>query len=302
MIATFICYHVHMGSVKKQKRQFIEYLEVERDRSPKTVENYDRCLTRFFYFGKIKKASDITEGAVAKFKTHLSQQPGSKANGKKAVMKKRTLNHYLIAIRAFLKYLNQNDIPSLLPRRILLEKISEESFDVISPEDMKRLIAAPDTKTLEGKRDKAILELFLSTGLRISELCSLSVHDIDVGAEEFSLRGINGDERILFVSDALRIALIDYLDSRKDAEEVLFVRYGRKQNDGGDSRISPRAVQRLINKYATAVGITCKVTPQIIRHSFAANVIQSGADLRTLQAQLGHLDINTTQAYLKNKK
>lgn len=212
-------------------------------------------------------------------------------------MKRRTQNYYLIALRAFLKYLRKRDIEALSPERIELAKVPERSLDLISGAELKRLMKAPDTKTLEGKRDSAILELLFSTGLRISELCSLSIDDVDLSRDEFSVRGKGDKVRVVFLSDTARKALQEYLKHRKDMDDAMFVRYGRKQNDGGDLRISPRAVQRLIKKYAAAAGITRKVTPHVIRHSFATDLLQNGADIRSVQALLGHASINTTQVY-----
>ncbi len=286
-----------MTDLVELKRQFLEYLEIERGRSVKTVENYDRYLERFFDFAKAKKVKDITEKRVREFRIHLNRQPGTKVGNRMEPMKRRTQNYYLIALRAFLKFLRKRGIEALSPERIELAKVPERSLDLISGAELNRLMKAPDQKTLEGKRDKAILELLFSTGLRISELCSLSIDDVDLTRDEFSVRGKGDKIRVVFLSDTARTALKNYLQKRKDMDEAMFVRYGRKANDGGDLRISPRAVQRLIKKYAAEAGITRKVTPHVIRHSFATDLLQNGADLRSVQALLGHANIGTTQVY-----
>jgi len=286
-----------MADVVELKKQFLEYLEIERGRSVKTVENYDRYLNRFFEFAKVTKPSAITEEQVREFRLHLNRQPGTKVGSRMEPMKRRTQNYYLIALRAFLKYLRKRGVESLNPERIELAKVPERSLDLISGAELKRLRAAPDTKNIEGKRDKAILELLFSTGLRISELCSLSIDDVDLTRDEFSVRGKGDKVRVVFLSDDARVALQDYLKARKDMDDALFVRYGRKMNDGGDLRLSPRAVQRLLKKYAAEAGITRKVTPHVIRHSFATDLLQNGADIRSVQALLGHASINTTQVY-----
>ena len=286
-----------MADVVELKKQFLEYLEIERGRSVKTVENYDRYLDRFFEFTKVTKPSAITEEQVREFRLHLNRQPGTKVGSRMEPMKRRTQNYYLIALRAFLKYLRKRGVESLNPERIELAKVPERSLDLISGAELKRLRAAPDTKNIEGKRDKAILELLFSTGLRISELCSLSIDDVDLTRDEFSVRGKGDKVRVVFLSDDARVALQDYLKARKDMDDALFVRYGRKMNDGGDLRLSPRAVQRLLKKYAAEAGITRKVTPHVIRHSFATDLLQNGADIRSVQALLGHASINTTQVY-----
>jgi len=279
------------------KTQFLEYLEIERGRSVKTVENYDRYLQRFFAFTKAKKPSDLTEEHVRTFRLHLNRQPGTKVGGRVEPMKRRTQNYYLIAVRAYLKFLRKRGIESLNPERIELAKVPERSLDLISSNELKRLMYAPDVKTLEGKRDKAILELFFSTGLRISELTSLSIDDVDLTRDEFSVRGKGDKIRVVFLSDTARKCIQAYLKQRKDLDDALFIRYGRKANDGGELRLSPRAVQRLLKKYATKAGITRKVTPHVLRHSFATNLLQNGADLRSVQALLGHANIATTQVY-----
>jgi site-specific recombinase XerD len=279
------------------KKQFLEYLEIERGRSVKTVENYDRYLERFFSFAKVKKPSELTEEQLREFRLYLNRQAGTKVGGHVETMKRRTQNYYLIALRAFLKFLRKRGIESLSPERIELAKVPERSLDLISTAELKRLMNAPNIKTIEGKRDKAILELLFSTGLRVSELCGLSIDDVDLTRDEFSVRGKGEKVRVVFISDGARAAVQDYLKRRKDMDEALFVRYGRKMNDGGDLRLSPRAVQRLLKQYATLAGITRKVTPHVIRHSFATDLLSNGADLRSVQALLGHANIGTTQIY-----
>ncbi|MEK7639200.1 MAG: site-specific tyrosine recombinase/integron integrase [Patescibacteria group bacterium] len=286
-----------MADLVELKKQFLEYLEIERGRSVKTVENYDRYLERFFAFAKSKKPSDLTEEQVREFRLYLNRQAGTKVGGRLEPMKRRTQNYYLIALRAFLKFLRKRGIESLSPERIELAKVPERSLDLISPNELKRLIGAPDKKTIEGKRDAAILELFFSTGLRISELCSLSIDDVDLTRDEFSVRGKGDKVRVVFLSDSAKEALRGYLKDRKDLDDALFVRYGRKANDGGELRLQPRAVQRLLKKYAAGAGITRKVTPHVIRHSFATDLLSNGADLRSVQALLGHAHIGTTQVY-----
>jgi site-specific recombinase XerD len=286
-----------MKDLVELKRQFLEHLEIERGRSVKTVENYDRYLERFFAFAKVKTVSQLTEEQIREFRLHLNRQAGSKVGGRVEPMKRRTQNYYLIALRAFLKFLRKRGIEALSPERIELAKVPERSLDLITPTELKRLLNAPDIKTIEGKRDRAILELFFSTGLRISELCGLSIDDVDLTRDEFSVRGKGEKVRVVFLSDAAKKYVGEYLAARKDLEEALFVRYGRKAHDGGDSRLQPRAVQRLIKFYAGKAGITRKVTPHVIRHSFATDLLSNGADLRSVQALLGHANIGTTQVY-----
>jgi len=283
--------------IERLKRQFLEYLEIERGRSIKTVENYDRYLNRFFAFGKVKTPADIREEQIREFRVYLNRQPGTKQGGRVEPMKRRTQNYYLIALRAFLKYLRKCEIKAVSPELIELAKVPERSLDLISASELNRLRVAPDTKTTEGKRDKAILELLFSTGLRISELCGLSIDDVDLTRDEFSVRGKGDKVRVVFLSGDAKQALQTYLKARKDLDDAMFVRYGHKVNDGGELRLQARAVQRLLKKYAAIAGITRKVTPHVIRHSFATDLLQNGADIRSVQALLGHASINTTQIY-----
>ena len=284
-------------NLEELKRQFLEYLEIERGRSVKTVENYDRYLTRFFSFAKVKLPKDITEQQVREFRLYLNLQGGTKIDGPLETMKRRTQNYYLIALRAFLKFLRKRGVESLSPERIEFAKVPERSLDLISPVELERLMKAPAKDTLEGKRDQAILELLFSTGLRISELCSLSIDDVDLSRDEFSVRGKGDKIRVVFISDEARAAIRNYLAGRKDMEDALFVRYGKKAHVGEDARITPRTVQRLLKYYAAKAGITRKVTPHVIRHSFATDLLSNGADLRSVQALLGHAHIGTTQIY-----
>jgi site-specific recombinase XerD len=279
------------------KRQFLEYLEIERGRSVKTVENYDRYLERFLTFSKAKNPADLTEEQVREFRLYLNRQAGTKVGGRTEPMKRRTQNYYLIALRAFLKYLRKRGVSSLNPERIELAKVPERSLDLISASELERLLAAPKTDSLEGKRDRAILELLFSTGLRISELCGLSIDDVDLTRDEFSVRGKGDKVRVVFLSEEAKGAIKNYLAGRKDMEDALFIRYGRKAHLGEDARVTPRAVQRLLKHYAAKAGITRKVTPHVIRHSFATDLLSNGADLRSVQALLGHAHIGTTQVY-----
>ena len=288
-------------SLKKLKREFLEYLEIERGRSVHTVMNYDRYLTKFLNYIKIDDPEKVTEKMVREYRLWLNRQPGTRVGRNVETMKRRTQNYYLIALRAFLKFIRKRGINSLNPERIELAKVPERSIDLISSKELTRLMEAPDTSTIRGLRDKAILELLFSTGLRVSELCSLSQEDVDLSRDEFSVRGKGDKIRVVFLSDTARNAVRAYLKERKDFDDAMFVQYGKNvKNDSvnnKDLRLTPRSVQRIIKKYATIAGITRKVTPHVIRHSFATDLLQNGADLRSVQALLGHANIATTQVY-----
>lgn len=279
------------------KREFLQYLEIERGRSIKTVENYDRYMDRFLAYAKTEDPKKVTETMVREYRLWLNRQPGTKVGREVQPLKRKTQNYYLIALRAFLKYLRKRGIESLSPEKIELAKVPERSLDLISPNELDRLMKGPDTTTLQGMRDQAILELLFSTGLRVSELCSLSTDDVDLSRDEFSVRGKGDKVRVVFLSDDAKASIARYIKARKDMSDALFVQYGKNAKNADDPRLSPRAVQRLIKHYATKAGITRKVTPHVIRHSFATDLLSNGADLRSVQALLGHAHIGTTQIY-----
>jgi site-specific recombinase XerD len=283
------------SDLKGLKVEFLEYLEIEKGRSVKTVENYDRYITRFFIFAKVSSPSHIKETTVREFRLHLNRQEGVAGT-----MKHKTQNYYLIAIRAFLKFLRKRNIESLNPERIELAKVGARDLDLLSAEELSRLLNSPKTNTLQGLRDKAILELLFSTGLRVSELCGLD-RDIDLSRDEFSVRGKGEKVRVVFLSPAAKQAIKNYLDKRADLDDALFVQMGRNsksKNPSADGlRLTARSVERTLKQYATKAGITRKVTPHVIRHSFATDLLENGADLRSVQALLGHSNITTTQVY-----
>jgi len=271
------------------KRQFLEYIEIERGRAVKTIENYDRYLTRFFTHAKIQKVGSITEESVREFRLWLNRQEGVSGS-----MKRRTQNYYMIALRAFLKFLRKRDIECISPERIELAKLPDRELDLISPAELDRLMKAADGGDEKSLRDRAILELFFSTGLRVSELCSLD-SDIDLSRDSLSVRGKGDKVRVVFISPTAKSAVMVYLKARKDMEEALFVNVARGPKKG--ARLSPRAVELIIKKYAIKAGITKKVTPHVLRHSFATDLLSNGADIRSVQQLLGHASINTTQIY-----
>lgn len=280
------------------KRQFLEHLEIEKGRSLKTVDNYDRYLSRFISFSKIKYPEDITENELRNYRLWLNRQgSGKKEGGYEETLTKKTQNYYLIALRMFLKYLLKRKIPSLSPDQIDLAKIPQRDLDLINEDELNRLITSPGegTRNIKNLRDRAIMELLFSTGLRVSELCNLNRDSIDPKRDEFSVRGKGGKVRVVFISDSSREALKEYMDKREDPDDALFIQIGGKKSDS--SRLTPRSVERIVAFYARKAGISKKVTPHVIRHSFATDLLRNGADLRSVQAMLGHSSITTTQIY-----
>jgi site-specific recombinase XerD len=275
------------------KRQFLEYTEIERGRAVKTIQNYDHYLSRFFEQMQISSVHDITEDKVREFRLWLNRQPGTGSD----TMKRRTQNYYLIALRAFLKFLRKRGIEGLSPEKIELAKVPERHLDLISPVELDRLISSADGTDERGLRDRAILELFFSTGLRVSELCSLDT-DLDLSRDSFSIRGKGDKVRVVFLSDVAKDAVRRYLKARKDMNEALFVNVPRARvRTKNPTRLTPRSIELLIKTYAAKAGITKKVTPHVLRHSFATDLLNNGADIRSVQQLLGHASINTTQIY-----
>ena len=290
-----------MATVTDLKRGFLEYIEISKGRSLKTVENYDRYLTRFIEFSKVKSPADITDRVVQEFRLWLNRQSAGPSKQGVGTLKKKTQNYYRIALRAFLKYLHRQGVNTLPAERIELAKVPERSLDIVSSAELERLLKAPlellkkaDSPEKERicLRDKAILELLFSTGLRVSELCALDA-DIDLSRDELSVRGKGDKVRVVFLSASAKTEVATYLKARNDMEEALFVE-GRPN---ALHRITSRDVQRHIKKYATLAGITSKVTPHVLRHVFATDLLENGADLRSVQALLGHANIATTQVY-----
>jgi site-specific recombinase XerD len=279
----------------KLKREFLEYLEIEKGRAIRTVENYEHYLTVFFEFAKIKNPKDITDASVREFRLWLNRQ--STGNNKQTgnTVSKKTQNYYMIALRVFLKFLTKRGITAMPRDQIELAKTPERSLDLISPEELGRLLNSPSGNSLKDLRDKAILELLFSTGLRVSELCSLS-NDFDFQRDEISIRGKGGKVRVVFISEEAKSAVKKYLTARKDMSDALFVQI----SDETKKEIKPltrRSIERIVKQHAIKAGITKKVTPHVIRHSFATDLLNNGADIRSVQIMLGHSNISTTQIY-----
>ena len=287
----------------KLKREFLEYLEIEKGRAIRTVENYEHYLTTFFEFGKIKSPDDITDSSVREFRLWLNRQTTGNNRQTGGTVSKKTQNYYMIALRVFLKYLTKRGIKSMPRDQIELAKTPERSLDLISPEELSRLLNSPNSDTLKDLRDKAILELLFSTGLRVSELCSLN-NDFDFKRDEISIRGKGGKVRVVFISEEAKNAVKKYLDARKDMNDALFVEVSPKTVFGEDSKrpslgnaLTRRSIERIVKQHAIKAGITKKVTPHVIRHSFATDLLNNGADIRSVQVMLGHASISTTQIY-----
>src|SRR3989339_204919 len=312
--------------VNKLIKDYLSHLEVERGRSIKTVENYGHYLRRFLLWSKIQNPSQIDADLVREYRLHLNRpvpvngtgrpEPFS-GSGRRSSLKKITQNYHIIALRNFLKYLARRDVKTMAAEKIELAKQSPRQVEFLEGDELARLFRAPATAgdSLRSLRDRALLELLFSTGLRVSEVCHLNRDSFNLDKGEFSVRGKGEKIRVVFISETARAALKSYLAKRKDIEPALFVRAPKGKGSLGkidaiqiktgkaqkvrlsEMRLTPRSVQRIIKQYAIKAGIARHVTPHTLRHSFATDLLMGGADIRSVQAMLGHSSITTTQIY-----
>ncbi len=280
----------------KAKTDFLEYLEIDQNRSQKTIANYDHYLTRLIDYAGDITVAEITPELIRKWRLWLNRL-GTNTSDE---LSKNTLNYHLIALRSFLKFCAKQNITTTSPEKIELARVKRKQVTFLSPEELERLFDQPDTKTLQGTRDRAILELLFSSGLRVSELVGLDKEHINLKRREFTVRGKGQKDRPIFISEAAATWIQKYLDMRTDNVKALFMRYsGKKQVDlsGNYHRLTVRSVQRLVARYAMLAGITKQVSPHTLRHSFATDLLMNGADIRSVQVMLGHSNISTTQIY-----
>lgn len=278
------------------KTDFLEYLEVEQNRSQKTIANYDHYLTRLIDFAGDIKVSDINADLVRKWRIWLNRL-GTNSTDE---LQKSTSNYHLIALRSFLKFCAKRDVPALPADKIELARTKRKQVTFLNEDELERMFAQPDVTTTQGTRDRAILELLFSSGLRVSELVALNRDHINLKRREFMVRGKGQKDRPIFISPAAAQWIDAYLVQRTDNGRPLFIRYsGVKKVDtsGNFQRLTVRSVQRLVSHYALVAGITKHVSPHTLRHSFATDLLMNGADLRSVQAMLGHSNISTTQIY-----
>ncbi|MBT4153798.1 MAG: tyrosine-type recombinase/integrase [Candidatus Magasanikbacteria bacterium] len=306
-------------SLQKYLVQFLEHLEIEKNRSPKTIENYDFYLRRFLdWYGSKKTPSSLAGEDVRKFRLWLNRLVD--VHGEP--LKKNTQNYHLIALRSFLKYLSKRDIATIAPEKIELMKMPDREVTFLEGSDLVRLLDAPiahlsvsmnkkgaaSTAKLIALRDKSFLELLFSTGLRVSEIVKLKKEHINLKKDEFTIRGKGGKSRVVFVSEQARFHVKNYLTTRKDMNPFIFVSHDKRTGtqkvkivsgkmESAGEPITPRTAQRMIQKYAKLAGITKVVTPHTLRHSYATDLLQNGADIRSVQTMLGHSSITTTQIY-----
>lgn len=283
--------------LEKYIKEFLEYLEIERGRSDRTVRNYHFYLLRFSEWAKSPNPGEITNEMIRKYRLHLNRDISGREEGQ---LKKNTQNYHLIALRAFLKYLAKRDVKTLAPEKIELAKQGTRHVSFLESEEFDRFRKAPEKDpTIVGFRDKAILELLFSTGMRVSEAASLKIDNVNLKRDEFTVLGKGKKHRVVYLSDDAKRSIKSYLDRRKDTSPYLFVRHDRARRSAGATShpLTPRSVQRIVDRYAKEAGITKRVTPHTLRHTYATDLLRNGADIRAVQSLLGHESITTTQVY-----
>lgn len=280
-------------------RQFLEYLEIEKGRSQMTIRNYEFYLQRFLDWAKDPLTDKLTSEDIRQYRLYLNRLD----DGRGGTLKKTTQNYHLIALRSFLKYLAKLDVKTLAPEKIELAKQGSRDVSFLDASDLSRLLEAPskgDAPKVIQLRDRAILELFFSTGLRVSELAHLRIDNVNLDRDEFTVRGKGDKTRIVFLSHAAKHFLKEYLDERDDDSPYLFIRHDRASgadHEEAPGPLTPRSIERLVHRYSVFAGIPKHVTPHTLRHSFATDLLMNGADIRSVQAMLGHSSITTTQIY-----
>lgn len=320
-----------MSSLKQYLIEFLEHLEIEKNRSQKTTQNYDFYLSRFLnWFGANKKPDAITGEEVRKFRLWLNRLVD--VHGEP--LKKNTQNYHLIALRSFLKYLAKRDVETLVAEKIELMKMPDREVNFLDGSDLNRILESPfknlNKKAVEieqtkakmpptlliAYRDKTILELLFSTGLRVSELAALKIQNVNLKRDEFNVIGKGRKSRVVFLSEQAKYAIKKYLEVRGDMNPYLFVSHDKRTGSTKtlkhenikalkqknvkteDEPLTARSIQRIVQKHARDAGITKSVTPHTLRHSYATDLLQNdGADIRSVQAMLGHSSITTTQIY-----
>lgn len=276
---------------------FLEYLELERNASQLTIKNYDHYLKRFLGWAGDINPGEIDLNMVRRYRLHLSRWSDQKT---KKTLKRVTQNYFMIALRAFLRYLARIDVETLSPEKVELGETEARPLKVLDDSQLKQLLDAPDTSKKDGIRDRCLLETLFSTGLRVSELASLNRDTINLNRREFGIIGKGGKERVVFISDAAAAWLEKYLMVRKDTFRPLFIRFQGKvdsENFGEAMRLTPRSIERVVEKYVKGLGLPVKATPHTLRHSFATDLLINGADIRSVQEMLGYSNISTTQIY-----
>ena len=291
-----------------QVQAFLEHCEIDRNLATGTVRMYAHYLDAFESWAHAEglfDATGIDPEVARRYRLYLHRHVSPIT---RRPLSRGTQSSYLIALRSLLRYLTRSGVAAMAADRIELGKGAGRSLKFLDSHQMARLLAAVDTADEPGMRDRAIVELLFSTGLRVSELVSLDRHQVNLESLEFSVMGKGRKVRVVFMTDDAAGAIRRYLDLRKDRFKPLFIRYrghaageqsgsGHAALDGEGWRLSARSVERLVAKYVRAAGLGIKATPHTLRHSFATDLLVNGADLRSVQEMLGHANLATTQIY-----
>lgn len=289
--------HTEIGD---HAEEFLTYLQVEKGASPLTLRNYRHYLRRFINWmekeGIQTGLGDINQQVISSYRVFLSNLP----DGKGSTLSRRTQSYHAIALRSFLKWLIKKDYKVMAPDKIDLPKVTERQVKFLNGEQVDRLLNAPSLSTIQGKRDKAILEVLFSTGLRVSELVKLNRDKLDLKRREFGIVGKGGKARVVFLSARSVEWINKYLEAREDHFKPLFIRHKGKIDPvtpDEKTRLTPRSIQRMLKKYVRKIKLPVEATPHVLRHSFATDLLNAGADIRSVQEMLGHKNISTTQIY-----
>jgi len=296
--------------LKDIKKRFLEYLEIEKGRSRKTTENYAHYIDRFLDWSKISQPEEISDELISRYRIYLNRFQD--AAGKN--LKRTTQSYYIIALRSFLKYMAKKNIATLQAEKVEIGRTPKKEVEFLRVEEVERMLESASGNDFRALRDRAILELLFSSGLRVSELINLNRDKLDLKNQEFSVRGKGDKIRVVFISDTAKQALQKYLDKRMDIDPAVFVRDTKALEkfrprvdqpradkkgvrDINNLRLTPRSIQRIVKYYAAKAGIIKDVHPHTLRHSFATDLLINGADIRSVQSMLGHSSITTTQIY-----
>lgn len=290
--------------IKEAHRLFLEYIEIEKGLNQLTISSYDFELSRFLKYTKIQKTDEITLDVIRSFRIHLNRLKIKRSGSPSLTLSKKSQNHHLIVVREFLRFLIKLDIKTIAPDQVELAKVPGNIIEHLTPNEIHLLLTSlskfSESGNLKDIRDQAIVEVLYSTGLRLSELCSLK-RSIDLTLDEISIRGKGGKVRVVFLSPSAKKAISAWEITRKDLDEALFVGLGARSKaaygQGKSIGLKPRSIQAILEKLGIKAGLSKKLKPHVLRHSFATNLLRQGADLRSIQLLLGHSNISTTQIY-----
>lgn len=281
-----------LSEIQRLSHHFFCHLEEERGCSEKTIENYARYVARFLRWSAVKHPEEITDDIVCAYRSWLDTQ------GPNRPLAQKTKNYHFLALRAFLRFLHTQGVSTLEPKRVTLAKEETRAPVHLTKNERTRLLDAIDGDDSRAIRDKALLQLLFATGLRVSELCALDI-DVELSSDRITIPHREKESRIVSLSKEARQSVCAWRAMRTDSESALFTTLGKHTRADGTNRLTPRSVQRILKHYATKAGIVHTVTPQTVRHTCAAALLEHGAGLSALQEQLGYENERTARAYVR---